>query len=149
MSGSKSLSNPPLRRTWNANSRRFLGALNDAVVVVDLWGRVGLANAALERVAGWPEHKVLGRRAWSFVHPSDRSQVQRSVLAWTEDGVSNQAAARVARPGGAWTELTLLPHGVDAGDGNVALGFILRDPHASPTEQPDPARGNAPTSVPS
>lgn len=51
----------------------ILDLLPDAVCVVDRDGRYLFVSAGFERVLGYRSADVLGRRAFEFVHPDDRS----------------------------------------------------------------------------
>src|SRR5690606_7184064 len=50
-----------------------LDLLPDAVCVVDEDGRYLYVSAGFERILGYPAAEVLGRQAFEFVHPEDRT----------------------------------------------------------------------------
>jgi len=115
-----------------AESLRFLGALRDALVVLDDRGRVVLANPALERIAGWDEHEVRGTRAIRWVNPEDRGHVYELLAVRRAGQDAPPIPIRISTQDGRWLPVTVQAHAVDLGAGPSGLGFLIREASQRP-----------------
>lgn len=98
----------PLRRAeWRRRQQEeyFLALTanaRDLVLVTDEEGRVLYASAALQRVAGYEHHEVVGSVAFDFLHPEDEPGVRELYEEVVSGGGARSYDVRVLAADGSW-----------------------------------------------
>jgi len=109
----------------------LLNHAQDKIVVVDESGTYQYANAAVERLLGWPPASFVGRNAFDCIHPEDREAVHEvfSALVESDDQRTETAEYRHRRRDGGWTwlESRMSNRAVEGFDGYVVSSRDVTD----------------------
>ncbi|MGV1098460.1 PAS domain-containing protein [Thiovibrio sp. JS02] len=65
--------------------REFVEASEDLITQVDAQGRLLFINQAAQKIFGIRPEECLGRSAFDFVHPEDRAETRKTLLAQTRE----------------------------------------------------------------
>jgi diguanylate cyclase (GGDEF)-like protein/PAS domain S-box-containing protein len=116
------------RRRWTIDRRvttRLLDELPDAVIVLDLEGRLVWANRSAERLFGQSAGDWIGHSTLEFVHPEDLELVLRSLVSVQNKEIGTLIEVRLRGTGG-WRLVELIGAPVEWLKEGAVL-FSLRD----------------------
>lgn len=108
-------------------SAAVLAGLPDPVIVIDGEGTILHANAAAERVLGWPARDKIGSSVMELVHQADR---QFAALSLTSIGAKETGTAievRVATSDGGWRHLEVIGTNLLDDPTVAAIVLVARD----------------------
>lgn len=69
--------------------REFVEGTDNFVAQVDADGRLTYVNPTAEKVFGLDKDRCMGRSAFDFVHPDDRTRTQKAFQEWIEKRISS------------------------------------------------------------
>ncbi|MFI5234410.1 MAG: PAS domain S-box protein [Gemmatimonadales bacterium] len=112
-----------LTRTAEARYHSLVESAPDAIVALDLAGRVESVNPAFETITGWSEAEVRRRPIAELGHPDDRGGLSSLVAAAVGGAGPTPVEVRLLRPDGRKlvAECTAAPER----DGNTVHGALL------------------------
>ncbi len=96
------------------------------IKVLDVTGTILQTNAAFQRIIGYPEAEVLGRRFYDFLHPADMARAVSVFQKLKKDGVpSVRFQHRAIHKNGSTVWVNATFSAVRKGGGDESLAFIV------------------------
>jgi diguanylate cyclase (GGDEF)-like protein/PAS domain S-box-containing protein len=116
------------RRHSEERFRALVQHASDLILVIDEHGGVAYASPAVERVLGDPDALGFGSSLLDAVHPSDRSRLRSSILAWSQrPGVADPIEVRVAHASGEWRQVEAIANNLLADPAVAGIVVTTRD----------------------
>ena len=91
-----------------AQLSRLLAYVDEAIVAVDLQGRISFASPSLDTIAGYDPQQLLGRPMAEFIHPDDLGIAARLLETWgPRSGTGPVQPLRVKFANGDWVPMSI------------------------------------------
>jgi PAS domain S-box-containing protein len=106
---------------------RAVKAVNAAVAIVGMDGRIVMANPVLQRLLGRDAAALDGTQAADLLHPADRAELQRAMARRPDDGSEHHQCVRLRQEPGLEVVADLTLASLDPADGPPMHVVTLHD----------------------